>query len=148
MGLARIAIAVLAVTMALGLLIVGGVSLWGALTKDASKTASSPPDPSSSGTPPPANATKQSNGAPSAQSGNEIDVQCLVSQCQVFVAGPGATDVIFQGALVKGERRRFTGTRLIMQVDDAGTVSVAVNGQQQPKGHRGQQHTYRAPAKQ
>jgi hypothetical protein len=148
MGLARIAIAVLAVTLALGLVIVGGVSLWGALTKDASKTASPAPDPSSSGTPPPPNATKQSNGAPSAQSGNEIDVQCLVSQCQIFVAGPGATDVIYQGPLAHGERRRYTGTRLIMQVDDASTVSVVVNGQQQAKGRRGQQHTYRAPAKQ
>ena len=49
MGLARIAIAVLAVTLALGLVIVGGVSLYGALTKDASKTASSSPDPSTSG---------------------------------------------------------------------------------------------------
>ncbi|GAB3989997.1 hypothetical protein GCM10029978_116700 [Actinoallomurus acanthiterrae] len=148
MGLARIAIAVLAVTLALGLVIVGGVSLYGALTKDASKTASSTPEPSSSG---PATSTasgKHTSSEPRVQSGNEIDVQCLAAQCPIFVAGPGATDVIWQGSLVKGETHQYTGTRVILQVDDASTVSVTVNGQRQPKGHRGQPRTYKAPAKQ
>ncbi|GAA0358599.1 hypothetical protein NE235_17710 [Actinoallomurus spadix] len=146
MGLARIAIAVLAVTLALGLVIVGGISLWGALTKDASKTASSVPEPSSSAVTP-TDAGRSKRSAPSAQSGNEIDVQCLVAQCQIYVAGPTATDVIAHGALSRGERRRYTGTRLILQVDDASTVSVVINGQQQPKGRRGQQRTYHAPAR-
>ncbi|GAA4630224.1 hypothetical protein GCM10023196_054690 [Actinoallomurus vinaceus] len=148
MGLARIAIAVLAVTLALGLVIVGGVSLWGALTKDASKTASSSPDPSSSGqakvTPP----GKHASSEPRVQSGNEIDVECLVAQCPIFVAGPGATDVIYQGSLVKGETQKFSETRVIMKVDDASTVNVTVNGQRQPRGRRGQEHIYKAPAKQ
>ncbi|WP_433179284.1 hypothetical protein [Actinoallomurus sp. CA-150999] len=148
MGLARIAIAVLAVTLALGLVIVGGVSLYGALTKDASKTASSSPDPSTSGQATQTASSKHASSEPKVQSGNEIDVQCLVAQCPIFVAGPGATDVIWQGSLIKGEVRKFSETRVIMQVDDASTVSVTVNGQRQPRGHRGQARTYKAPTKQ
>jgi hypothetical protein len=148
MGLARIAIAVLAVSLALGLVILGGVSLWGALTKDASKTASSTPDPSASGAVTPKKSGKSGSAPPSAQSGNEIDVQCLVTQCQIYVAGPGANDVIDNRPLSHGERRRYNGTRLIMHVDDASTVSVVVNGQQQPKARRGQERTYKAPVRQ
>ncbi|MEV5750093.1 hypothetical protein AB0L00_19915 [Actinoallomurus sp. NPDC052308] len=147
MGLARIAIAVLAVSLALGLVIVGGVSLWGALTKDASKTASTAPDPSSSAVAP-SDTAKSKRSAPSAQSGNEIDVQCLVAQCQIYVAGPSATDVVYNGSLAHGERKSYTGTRLLLQVDDASTVSVVVNGRQQSRGRHGQQRTYYAPAKQ
>lgn len=148
MGLARIAIAVLAVALALGLVIVGGVSLYGALTKDASNSATSTPATSPSDSASSTLTSKSTGLPPSAQSGNTIEVQCLATQCPLYVAGPGATDVVFNGDLLLNERKRFTGVRLVMQVDDASTVSVTINGRRMQRGHHGQQRTYRVPARQ
>lgn len=151
MGLARIAIAVLAVTLALGLLILGGVSLWGALTKDAGKNAASPGPVPSGGVSSTA-ASRHSSMAPSRSGGtgvngaNTVVIRCLALQCPVFVAGPGPTDVQFNGKLGRNEERQFSETRLTVSVGDAGATTVIINGRQQPRGHRGQQKIYRIPA--
>jgi uncharacterized membrane protein len=140
LGLARIAIAVLAVVVAFGLLIIGGIALWGALTgkddKDKPGGAASVP----------ATATKASSAkASSPASGNTIEVKCLAAQCTVFVAGPGATDVQYNGNLTQNEIRTFNGTRLTLAVQDASTVAVTINGRAQPRGARGEQKNYEAP---
>jgi hypothetical protein len=137
MGLARIAIAALAVVVAFGLLIVGGIALWGALTsKNGDKNASSAA-PSSGG-----------NASSSRRIGNTVEILCLASQCPVFVAGPGPTDVQFNGNLAQNERRSFNETRLTVAVQDASTVSVTINGQVQPKGKPGESKTYTVPSQQ
>jgi hypothetical protein len=143
LGLARIAIAVLAVVLAFGLLIVGGIALWGALTgkDDKDKPGAAPAAPSG--------ATKAGSSkvsAPSSQSGNTIQVRCLATQCPVFVAGPGATDVQFNGNLTQGQTRSFNDTRLTLAVQDASTVAVTINGHPQPRGARGEAKTYEAPS--
>jgi hypothetical protein len=140
MGLARISIAALAVTLALGLLTVGGTMLWGAWTKDTnSQAASSPPSSGSTGSP-------QRTSAPADRpAGNTVEIQCLAAQCPVFVAGPGPTDVQFNGKLGHNERRIFRETRLTVAVDDASTVIVTINGHPQPKGRPGQPRTYAVP---
>jgi hypothetical protein len=144
MGLARIAIAVLAVVLAFGLLIIGGIALWGALTgKDDKGKPSAGAPPASS-----AAATK-SDAKPSttaSQIGNTITVRCLVSQCPVFVSGPGPNDVQFNGSLSQNETRIFNETRLTVAVQDAGGVTVTINGHIQPRGRRGEARTYEAPA--
>ncbi len=147
MGLARIAIAALAVTLALGLLILGGVSLWGALTKDSgpANAASAAPSVGASGSVP---AARQSTSTASAPGSNTVVLQCLAPQCQVYVAGPGPTDVQFHGNLTQNEKRIFSDTRLTVQVYDAGSVAVTINGHLQPRGKRGQVRTYRVPAQQ
>jgi hypothetical protein len=140
LGLARIAIAVLAVVVAFGLLVIGGIALWGALTgkddKDKPGAVASAP----------ASATKASSGkASSPASGNTIEVKCLAVTCAVFVAGPDATNVQFSGNLKQGEIRTFNETRLTMSVDDASTVDVTINGRPQARGPRGEK-TYEAPS--
>jgi hypothetical protein len=142
LGLARIAIAVLAVVLAFGLLIIGGIALWGALTgKDDGKDKP--------GTAPPVSntATKASSSKVSSPaSGNTIEVKCLAVRCEVFVAGPGAQDVQFNGNLTQNETRTFNETRLTMAVQDASTVAVTINGHPQPRGTRGEAKTYDAPS--
>jgi hypothetical protein len=140
MGLARIAIAVLAVVVAFGLLVIGGIALWGALTgKDDKDKPNATP---TTGAP----ATKTSAGSGTqTQVGNTITVRCLVAQCPVFVSGPGPNDVQFNGNLSLNETRIFNETRLTVSVQDAGGVSVTINGHLQPRGRRGDAKTYEAP---
>lgn len=142
MGLARIAIAVLAVGAATALLIIGGIALWGALTgKDSEKPGAAAPSPSASDK---TTASAQPT-RPAGRVGNTIVVHCLAAQCPVFVSGPGPNDVQFNGNLARDERRIFNETRLTVAVQDASTVSVTINGRQQPQGGRGPQ-TYEVPS--
>lgn len=142
MGLARIAIAVLAVVVAFGLLVIGGIALWGALTgkDDKDKPGGAAPPVSSPATK--ANSSKASSSV----SGNTIEVRCLAVECPVFVAGPSATDVQYNGNLTQNETRTFNGTRLTMAVQDASTVAVTINGHPQPRGARGEAKNYEAPS--
>jgi hypothetical protein len=142
MGLARIAIAVIAVVVAFGLLIIGGIALWGALTsKDGEKPNAASPTPSSVG-------SNTKSKTPSGQVGNTVAIHCLAVQCQVFVAGPGPTDVQFNGNLGQNERRTFNETRLTVAIQDASTVTVTINGKLQPRGTRGEAKTYEVPSPQ
>lgn len=137
MGLARIAIAVLAVVVAFGLLVVGGIALWGALT------SKNPGKPTAS-----AAATTKSDARPTStatRAGNTIEIHCLAVQCPVFVSGPGPNDVQFNGNLSRDERRVFNETRLTLAVQDASTVTVTINGRLQPRGRRGEAKTYEVP---
>lgn len=141
MGLARIAIAVLAVVVAFGLLIIGGIALWGALTsKDGDKPNADSPAPSSPGS------TAAQPTRSSHQIGNTIVIHCLAPKCYVFVSGPGQ-DVVFSGNLTHDEHRIFNETRLTVAVQDASTVIVTINGRLQPRGRHGRQ-TYEAPSSQ
>lgn len=144
MGLARIAIAVLAVGAAVGLLIIGGMALWGALTNkgsDKPNTASTLPTTAGS--------TKaKAPGSSPGQVGNTIIIHCLAAQCPVFVSGPGPTDVQFNGNLTQNEQRIFNETRLTVAVQDASTVAVTINGRPQPRGRRGEAKTYEVPSPQ
>jgi subtilisin-like proprotein convertase family protein len=143
LGLARIAIAVLAVVLAFGLLIIGGIALWGALTGKDDKEK-----PGATASVPSAATKASSSKVNSPASGNTIEVKCLATQCPVFVAGPSATDVQFNGNLTQNEIRTFNGTRLTMAVQDASTVAVTINGHAQPRGARGDAKTYEAPISQ
>ena len=130
--------------VAFGLLIVGGIALWGALTsKDGEKPNAAPPTPSSVGS----STAKPKPSSPN-QVGNTIVIHCLATQCPVFVSGPGPTDVQFNGSLSQNERRIFNETRLTVAVQDAGGVTVTINGQLQPKGRRGEAKTYEVPSPQ
>jgi hypothetical protein len=142
LGLARIAIATLAVVLAVGLLIVGGTALWGALTgKDDKTPAASTPSPSASKT----TTTKAAPSGTQSQSGNTIEVQCLVAPCDVFVSGPGPNDIQFNGTLGPQEKRIFNGTRLMLAVQDSSGVAVTINGRPQARGRHGEAKTYEVP---
>jgi hypothetical protein len=143
MGLARIAIAVLAVVLAFGLLILGGTALWGALTgkDDKNKPDTAAPVPSGAAS----TKTDGKASAPAGQIGNVITVRCLAAQCPVFVSGPN-NDVMFNDSLKQNETRIFNETQLTVAVEDAGEVTVTINGRVQPPGRRGEAKTYEAPS--
>ena len=125
--------------VAFGLLIIGGIALWGALTsKEGQKTNASSPSPSSTAGSKPAASTSRI--------GNTVVIHCLAAQCPVFVSGPGPNDVQFNGSLSQNERRIFNETRLTVAVQDASTVTVTINGALQPRGRRGQARTYEVPS--
>lgn len=145
MGLARISIAALAITIALGLLVVGGTMLWGAWTKDTSKSQAAS-SPSGSASDPDSTEPGSTSAPPDHSGGNTVQIRCIAAQCPVFVAGPGPTDVQFNGKLSHDERRNFSATRLTVAVDDASTVIVTINGRQQPKGRPGEPRTYAVPS--
>ena len=145
MGLARIAIAVLAVVVAFALLIIGGIALWGALTsKDGEKSAAATSPTPSGGASKGAGTTTARPSHSAGQVGNTIIVHCLITQCPVFVSGPGPSDVVFNGNLTRDERRIWNETRLTVAVQDASTVTVTINGRLQPRGGHGPL-TYEAP---
>jgi hypothetical protein len=150
LGLARIAIAVLAVVLAVGLLIVGGIALWGALGgKGSAKSAGASAKASATSSAGKPGKSGRSRGsvppapnAPSSRIGNTVELHCLAAQCPVYVAGPGPTDVQFHGNLVRNERRLYNETRLTVVVDDVSKVVVTINGREQPRGRPGESKTY------
>jgi hypothetical protein len=150
MGLARIAIAVLAVVLAVGLLIVGGIALWGALggkgsakpTGGGSAKASATSPTGKSGKSDKSAGSAPAPNAPSSRIGNTVELHCLAAQCPVYVAGPGPTDVQFHGDLVRNERRLYNATQLTVVVDDASEVVVTINGREQARGRPGESKTY------
>ena len=140
MGLARIAIAVIAVVVAFGLLIIGGIALWGALTsKDDEKPGAVPSTTASL-------ASSSKPKATSGQVGNTVLIHCLAVQCSVSVLGPGPTNVLFHGTLVQGQRQSYNETQLTVVVDDASSATVTINGKLQPRGAHGVSKTYEVPA--
>lgn len=141
MGLARIAIAMLAVVLACGLLVIGGMALWGALTgKDEKNKPTAAPSQAATSA-----AATDKPSTSSSQVGNTITIRCLTAQCPVFVSGPSANDVVFNGNLGQNETRIFSETRLTVAVQDAGGVTVTINGHVQPPGRHGEAKTYEAP---
>lgn len=117
--------------------------LWGAWTKNATTQAASSTPPTAQAPPEPVRTSTTATRS----TGNIVEIQCLAVQCPVFVAGPGPTDVQFNGKLSHDERRIFRETRLTVAVDDASTVSVTINGRLQPKGRPGQAHTFAVPTR-
>jgi hypothetical protein len=138
---------VLAVVLALGLLIVGGIALWGALTnKQSTKSLAGTPAPSGAKTSKAAG--KPVRTTPANPVDNTVVIHCLAAACPVFVAGPGPTDVQYRGNLGQNDRRVFNGSRLVVQLDDAGIVTVTINGRLQPRPRQGVPKTYEVPAQQ
>lgn len=127
----------LAVVLAVGLLIVGGVALWGALNKDSSSKAATPPSsPSVQPT-----GKKSSSGATSGD--YTVQIRCLAAQCPLYVANAGG--ILFNNHLVQGDTRTYEDIRLTVVTDDASTVQITINGQVQPRGKPRERRTYQLP---
>lgn len=125
--------------LALGLLIVGGIALWGALTSGTSKPSSSPSTIASNNNPPASKPQTTSQAQPSPlASSTALVVKCLAAQCHLYVAGPGPTDVLFNDSIGQGVIRLFDEPHLSLVVDNASAVQVIINGKVQPQGPRGQ----------
>lgn len=125
--------------LALGLLIVGGIALWGALTTDTSKPSSSP-SANANNNPPASKPQTSTQAQPSPlTSSTALIIKCLAAQCKVYVGGPGPNDVDFNGYLSQGTTRFFDQQHLSLVVDDASAVQITINGKLQPPGPHAQQ---------
>jgi hypothetical protein len=143
-GHARIFIAAAAVALAIALLVVGGVALWGALTSGPAR-----PGPATSQADPPAATQSTSTGRPrqpqpsaATDGGVALVVRCRVAKCGVFISSSPDNDVLFNGFLRQGEVRRADEPRMNLVVSDSGGVDVIINGKLQPKGAPGKRQTY------
>ena len=135
-------IAAAAVVLAIALLVVGGVALWGALTSEAE-----PPTPGASRADPPASSAaepsdRQPQSASTSRPASALFVRCRAARCRVFIAVPPANDVLFNGSLGRGETRTHDEPRMNLLVADSSTVDVYINGKLQPKGEPGERQRY------
>ncbi|HEX6469807.1 MAG TPA: DUF4115 domain-containing protein [Streptosporangiaceae bacterium] len=134
-------IAVAAVVLAIALLVVGGVALWGALTSAPAK-----PGPGASRADPPAvSGAASSKPRPAASSTSTTDaliVRCRAPRCGVFISSVPDGDILFNGTLKQGDERHADEPRMALVVSNAGAVDVFINGRLAPKGPPGKRKTY------
>jgi hypothetical protein len=129
-------IAAVAIALAIALLVVGGVALWGALTSEPAQ-----PGPGSSKADPPVASQSVASGkvrssatATTADDGYALVVRCRVARCGVFISSVPDNDVLFNGNLGPGEERHADEPRMNLVVSDGSTVDVYINGRLQTKG--------------
>jgi hypothetical protein len=126
------------VVLAIALLVVGGVALWGALTSEPASPgpASSKADPPAA-KPPTSRVPQSASKSPAAE--EALVVRCRAAKCGVFITVPnnGNSNVLFNGFLAQGEVRRADEPRMYLVVSDASAVDVYINGKLQGKGTAG-----------
>ncbi len=131
-------IAAAAVALAIALVVVGGVALWGALTSEPAR-----PGPGTSKADPPAASKSVPSGksrqptTSTATDGNALIVRCRASSCGVFISSIPENDVLFNGHLRQGEERHADEPRMALVVSDASVVDVYINGKLQARGAPG-----------
>ncbi|MCK2214502.1 hypothetical protein MF672_011975 [Actinomadura sp. ATCC 31491] len=136
MGLARLALAVVAAGALVTLLVIGARALIGTLgtpSQAERERASAPATPSG----------KSSAQVPT------VRIECLAETCPtVTVRVPGG-DVLQHREMSRGEEVNYFEPELDVVVSDAGTVRVTENGAPRPQGEQGarQAFTVRARAK-
>lgn len=118
--------------LALALLIVGGIALFGALTND-----SAVPVPSATAV----TTAPQSDGvASTAPAGSHVlFIRVTGSSASVYVSTPGNTQTLNKGTLNHGEVRYFDLSEMVVVVDPAQNVDVQIRGKSVSKGKAGKQ---------
>jgi hypothetical protein len=132
------------VVLALALLVVGGVALWGALTSEPAAPApgASRADPPASAEAAPSSRQRQSASTSTARVTEALVVRCRsAGGCRVFIASTPGNEVLFNGTLGQSETRQYDERRMALVVADAGAVDVYINGKLQPKAP-GERKTY------
>jgi hypothetical protein len=131
-GHARILIAVAAVVLALALLIVGGIALFGALTNQ-----SAIPGPSATAV----TKAPQSGGASTTEPAgvHALFIRVTGASASVYISTPGNTQTLFKGTLNHGEVRYFDLPEMVVVVDPAQNVDVQIHGKTVSKGKSAKQ---------
>ena len=119
--------------LALALLIVGAIALFGAVTSKPDA-----PGTTVSGTPDGTSRTQQSAAVPSSQPvGQHVLVLRAKGQVTVYVAAPGNTKTFINSILNKGDIRTLDEKEMVVTVDPAQNVQVLVKGEDVSKGQNG-----------
>jgi hypothetical protein len=128
-------VAAVAVALAIALLVVGAVALWGALTSEPAQPGpgSSKADPPAASQPVPSGKTKPP-ATSSVADGFALVVRCRAARCGVFISSVPDNDVLFNGNLGPGEERHADEPRMNLVVSDGSSVEVYINGRLQAKG--------------
>jgi hypothetical protein len=132
MGIARLALAGLAVLALLFLIVLGGRSLIGAL--------GSGPAPSSPATGTPASPT----GTPSATPAQvpTVLVECAGEHCPTVFLKVAGGDVLLNREMARGEQAQSFDDKVDVVLTDASTVRVRVNGVVRPPGKPGERQEF------
>jgi len=120
------------VVLALALLVVGAIALFGAVTND-----SGAPGVTVSGTPSSTNQPQQSASATSNESSAKHAL--VLRPVTVLVATPGNTKTFISGTLYKGDIRTLDESEMVVTVDPAQNVQVLIKGKDVSKGANGHQ---------
>ncbi|ETK34697.1 hypothetical protein [Microbispora sp. ATCC PTA-5024] len=131
LGIARLALAGLAVVLLLALLVIGARSLFSALGSDEAAPASGPPSTSIAGSP-----------TPAASRVPTVRIVCQADRCPVFVRVPGG-DVLIDRDMTRGEQASYFDPELAVVLDDAATVAVEENGTARPAGQPGERQSFK-----
>ncbi|ACZ83424.1 hypothetical protein [Streptosporangium roseum] len=132
MGIARLALAGLAVLVAVALIVVGAFSLVGALNPDPGPAAPSTPA-----------------AAPSVPSATPeqiptVRVQCLQEHCpKVFLKVAGG-DVLLDREMARDEQAQSFDAKVDVVLADSAAVRVEVNGEVRPPGKAGERQEFTA----
>ncbi|MEW9554640.1 hypothetical protein [Nonomuraea sp. NPDC050783] len=131
MGIARLALAVVAAGALVTLLVVGARALIGTL-----------------GTPSQAEREREHASAPATPVGRSsaqvptVRIECLADTCPtVTVRVPGG-DVLQHREMSRGEEVNYFEPELDVVVSDAGTVRVTENGEPRPPGKQGERQAF------
>lgn len=140
----------LAVLVVLGLLVLGAVSLWGAMSTPSQGAlpggglSDSPAvQPTAASRRPPQGASR-SGRAPARRpvpGSPTLVLRVTGPATKVFVRATNG-DVVFNGVLQTGAERRYNYRRIDLVVYNAGAVQVIVNGVPQKRGLAGERKTY------
>ncbi|WP_157237484.1 hypothetical protein [Planomonospora sphaerica] len=133
MGIARLALAGLAVLALLFLIALGGRSLIGALGSEPASSAS-------------ASAPAPATGAPSATPARvpTVLVECAEEHCPTVFLKVAGGDVLLNREMARGEQAQAFDDKVDVVLTDASTVRVRVNGVVRPPGGAGERQEFTA----
>jgi hypothetical protein len=132
-------IAVLAVVLALMLLIVGGLALFGALSSDAAPSSTPQATPATGKSA--ASASRPAGTPPrsSAATRLSLKIQVIGKPTRVFVTVSGNTSQVLEdGVLNTGDIRQYDDAPLDVVVADGSAVNLYIYGRLQAKSRPGQ----------
>ncbi len=131
MGIARLALAGLAVLALLFLIVLGGRSLFGALGAEPALSSSTP---------------APATGSPSATSAQvpTVLVECVEEHCPTVFLKVAGGDVLLNREMARGEQAQAFDGKVDVVLTDASTVRVQVNGVARSPGKAGERQEFTA----
>ncbi|MFC4013991.1 hypothetical protein ACFOY2_42670 [Nonomuraea purpurea] len=130
MGLARLALAVLAAGAVVTLLVMGGRALFGSF-------GTQPPERAAADT-----ATAASTDESAAAQVPTVRIECVAETCPIVTVRVPGGDVLQYREMSRGEEVSYFEPELDVVISDAGTVRVAENGKPREPGKAGEREAF------